>query len=213
MGYPKHIILLIGESGSGKSFTEGKICQSFPDQYRNVISHTSRDIRAGEADGISYHYKTAAWMKRNKDKFAEINEYHGNFYGVSIDELFLDHRTPVAVVEPKGAADIEMWANRNGIRTFIVRFLIDNEMRRENILERDGTDDAFFKRKQSDKAMSEIFLECGLTPNLLITEKKEDIAEFVLSKFQAFLKDECLLSALFADPEQVSEELFCVTPR
>jgi len=78
----KKIYVLMGASGSGKT-TLGNFLkeQGIPE----IISHTTRTMREGEVDGVTYYYVT-------KDEFDQIEkveqvEYGGNFYCISKKEI------------------------------------------------------------------------------------------------------------------------------
>ena len=49
-------LVLCGPSGSGKSTLMKKLTGEFPDQFGFSVSHTTRQPRPGEQDGVDYHY-------------------------------------------------------------------------------------------------------------------------------------------------------------
>lgn len=51
------IIALCGKAGAGKDFLLNRICANHPEFYK-IVSNTTRPIREGEKDGISYHFLT-----------------------------------------------------------------------------------------------------------------------------------------------------------
>ena len=56
----------------------------FPgEQFGFSVSHTTRQPRKGEEDGVHYHFHTVAEMKREIDagRFVEYANVHGNYYG------------------------------------------------------------------------------------------------------------------------------------
>lgn len=78
----KKIFLLVGPSGSGKT-SLGKYLTEIG--IPELISHTTREIREGEIDGLTYYYV-------NKDEFNKIekieySEYSGNYYCLSKKEI------------------------------------------------------------------------------------------------------------------------------
>ena len=48
------MIVLIGESASGKSSIERCLVEDYG--YNKIVSYTTRPPRAGEVDGIDYHF-------------------------------------------------------------------------------------------------------------------------------------------------------------
>lgn len=76
------IYVIIGPSGSGKT-TLGDYFKSIG--MHELVSHTTRKMRPGEEDGISYHFVS-------EDEFVLIDKieesiYSGNRYGVSRREV------------------------------------------------------------------------------------------------------------------------------
>ena len=79
----KRILCLIGPSGSGKTFIGSILGQI--DGFAEIVSHTTRNKRIGEEEGISYYFV-------NKDEFfatkmVEKNFYSDEWYGTSYDEV------------------------------------------------------------------------------------------------------------------------------
>jgi guanylate kinase len=75
------LIVLSGPSGAGK----GTICKALLDRQKFwlSVSATTRQPRAGEIPGKSYHYITREQFKNKieNDDFLEYAEVYGNFYG------------------------------------------------------------------------------------------------------------------------------------
>lgn len=81
------IIALVGPSGSGKSeITNGLIKTGL---FEKPVSYTTRAMRDGEEDGISYHFSSKEdflKMIQNKEIF-EHTVYAGEFYGTNKSEI------------------------------------------------------------------------------------------------------------------------------
>lgn len=77
------LLVVSGPSGSGKSTLVGELVASkeFPIVFS--VSATSRAPRAGEVDGVHYHFvgKSGFEQMRAADAFLESAEVHGNWYG------------------------------------------------------------------------------------------------------------------------------------
>ena len=78
------IFILSAPSGAGKT----TLCQSVRKHYPDLlysISHTTREPRAGEQEGVSYFFisKKNFEEKIARGKWAEWAEVHGNYYGTS----------------------------------------------------------------------------------------------------------------------------------
>eukprot|EP00429_Kryptoperidinium_foliaceum_P008099 CAMPEP_0176024218 /NCGR_PEP_ID=MMETSP0120_2-20121206/11831_1 /TAXON_ID=160619 /ORGANISM="Kryptoperidinium foliaceum, Strain CCMP 1326" /LENGTH=672 /DNA_ID=CAMNT_0017357395 /DNA_START=9 /DNA_END=2027 /DNA_ORIENTATION=- len=78
--------VVTGPSGVGKSTLINKLMAEFPKQFGFSVSHTTREPRPGEEDGVHYHFVTREAMERdiNAGLFIEHAEVHGNYYGTSI---------------------------------------------------------------------------------------------------------------------------------
>lgn len=75
-------LVLSAPSGAGKSTLVARLRAEFPG-FAYSISCTTRAPRAGEEDGVQYHFLTREdfLAKREAGFFAEWAEVHGNFYG------------------------------------------------------------------------------------------------------------------------------------
>ncbi|HCL4480352.1 TPA: hypothetical protein N2D99_002440 [Clostridium botulinum] len=78
----KRIYILLGASGSGKT-TLGKYLKE--NGIIELISHTTREPRVGEINGVEYYFVT----KEEFDKLEKIEQasYAGNYYCVSKKEV------------------------------------------------------------------------------------------------------------------------------
>lgn len=79
------ILVLSGPSGAGKSSIINKIAGDIGDYYFS-ISTTTRPIRAGEVEGVHYHFVSVDEFKEgiSTDCFLEYAVVHGNYYGTSL---------------------------------------------------------------------------------------------------------------------------------
>ena len=82
------VIVVSAPSGAGKS-TLHKLLLKECDDINMSVSHTTRQPRTGEEDGIAYHFTNAEDFKKMADnkEFIEWAEVHGNYYGTSFSEL------------------------------------------------------------------------------------------------------------------------------
>jgi len=127
LNYPFFVI--IGPSGSGKT----KVAEAvFPAAYK-VISNTTRQMRKEEQDGVDYYFKTNEQFQElvRTNALAEHDTYHGNQYGVGIDELLQKTSDHYAydVLTIKGFQDIEKRFGNMVIPIFL-------EVSKKNVLKR-----------------------------------------------------------------------------
>ena len=77
-------LVFCGPSGVGKGTLIEMLMKRFPDdQFGFSVSHTTRDPRGGEEDGVHYHFTTVEAIKSDiaQGKFIEYAEVHGRYYG------------------------------------------------------------------------------------------------------------------------------------
>ena len=88
MSFAPACIVVAGPSGVGKSTLISRALASLP-QWMLSISATTRRIRAGEQDGVNYHYLShEAFSQRILNGgFLEYAEVYGNFYGTPVEEV------------------------------------------------------------------------------------------------------------------------------
>lgn len=81
----KNILVICGPSGVGKGTLISHLMQEFPDKFGFSISHTSREPRRTETDGVEYHFCSYEEFKSliSSDSFVEYAEVHNHFYGTS----------------------------------------------------------------------------------------------------------------------------------
>lgn len=83
-----HLYIISAPSGTGKT----SLIAELLDQVDNIalsISHTTRPMRDGEIDGISYHFVSQEAFKEQlaADDFLEHAHVFGNYYGTSKSEV------------------------------------------------------------------------------------------------------------------------------
>eukprot|EP00543_Licmophora_paradoxa_P014004 CAMPEP_0202457794 /NCGR_PEP_ID=MMETSP1360-20130828/14709_1 /ASSEMBLY_ACC=CAM_ASM_000848 /TAXON_ID=515479 /ORGANISM="Licmophora paradoxa, Strain CCMP2313" /LENGTH=386 /DNA_ID=CAMNT_0049077959 /DNA_START=18 /DNA_END=1178 /DNA_ORIENTATION=+ len=80
-------VVFCGPSGVGKGTLINLLLKRFPnEQFGFSVSHTTRNPRQGEVNGVHYNFTSAEQMKKDiaAGKFIEHAEVHGNYYGTSI---------------------------------------------------------------------------------------------------------------------------------
>jgi guanylate kinase len=143
------IITITGPSCSGKSTLAGMLTASY--DYAEIVSTTTRQIRSGEANGINYHYTTPDEF--DTIEMLETVEYNSNKYGSSVkefEEKFASGKTPIAIVEPNGMAEINGNAIAKGWAVLNVYVGCPTELQAERFLQRLFQDYTLLIRDGSD---------------------------------------------------------------
>jgi len=85
MANPPKPLVICGPSGVGKSTIIKRLTDEFPGLFGFSVSHTTRQPRNGECDGVNYYYVTRESFLALKEKgeFIETAEFSGNMYGTS----------------------------------------------------------------------------------------------------------------------------------
>jgi guanylate kinase len=79
------IFVICGPSGCGKSTLISRLMSDFPGRFGFSVSHTTRQPRAGEINGVHYNFTTNEKIEAeiNAGLFLEHALVHGNHYGTS----------------------------------------------------------------------------------------------------------------------------------
>jgi guanylate kinase len=138
------VIVLVGESASGKSSIEKYLVDNYG--YKKIVSYTTRKPRQNEVDGIDYHFITVEQFKSLKEQnfFAETAVYNDWNYGVAKEDCTDDK---VAVLTPHGLRQVSKLKDINVISFYI------NVPRRDRlikILQRGDNIEEAYRRSLSD---------------------------------------------------------------
>lgn len=138
------MIILIGESASGKSSIERYMVEQLG--YKKIVSYTTRLPRKGEVDGVDYHYvSTEKFLELEAAGFfAETAQYNGWYYGTAKEDCTDDK---VAVLTPHGMRQIK---KIKGINTTCFYINVPRRDRLIKILQRGDNIEEAYRRNVSD---------------------------------------------------------------
>jgi len=110
-GRSGHVFVIAAPSGTGKTTLCRRLLERDP-RLRLSTSHTTRQPRAGEQDGVHYHFVSASGFRALVDAgaFLEHAEYGGNVYGTSwraIEDPLASGLDVVLEIEVQGAAQVK----------------------------------------------------------------------------------------------------------
>lgn len=105
-------IVISGPSGTGKSTLLKKLLAEYPDKFGFSVSNTTRQPRAGETNGVDYHFTTVDDFKKMIDdkKFIEWAQFSGNYYGTSIkavDDVAKQNRICILDIDMQGVKSVK----------------------------------------------------------------------------------------------------------
>lgn len=104
------LLVLSAPSGGGKTTIARNLLRA-RDDLGYSVSATTRPIRAGECEGVDYHFLSREEFLRRVEagEFLEWATYGGNLYGTlreEIERIFAGGRTAVLDVEIEGARQL-----------------------------------------------------------------------------------------------------------
>lgn len=102
-----NIITFTGKTCSGKSTIVNGLIENYPELYDVVVSHTTREPRKGERNGVDYYFIDESEF--NNISFIEEIRFNGFRYGVSLSEInrvSASGKTALLIVEPTGLDQI-----------------------------------------------------------------------------------------------------------
>ncbi|MBO5938949.1 MAG: guanylate kinase [Clostridia bacterium] len=104
------MIVISGPAGSGKGTVNAHLLSSGDFVYS--VSATTRAPRAGEVDGVNYHYITREeFLDRiESGDMLEYTEYCGNFYGTpkkEAEEVLASGKNLILEIEVEGARNVK----------------------------------------------------------------------------------------------------------
>lgn len=110
-GQPRPLVMC-GPSGSGKSTLLQRLLAEHPTKFGFSVSHTTRNPRPGEEDGIHYHFTDKITIQDaiGRGEFIESAVYGGNTYGTSrcsVQKVLDDGKVCVLDIDIQGAEQVK----------------------------------------------------------------------------------------------------------
>ena len=104
------LFVISGPSGTGK----GTVCKELlkDENLFLSISATTRDMRAGEENGVQYYFISEAEFRERieKDQMLEWAVYSGNYYGTpkdSVEAMLSEGKDVILEIEAQGALKVK----------------------------------------------------------------------------------------------------------
>ena len=164
------MLALIGKSGAGKTTIEDTLISKFG--FQRAISHTSRDKRVNDVEGVNYYFVSKEEMEElwSQGKLVERIDYMGNIYGFVESECKSDR---VVAVVPDGLRQLN---ERKDLG--IISFYLDvsSETRKARMLGRGDAPESVEKRLITDE---EVFVNVESMVNYVLNNDDKTIDEIV----------------------------------
>jgi len=179
------MIVITGASASGKTETAKELTSLFG--IKKVVTHTTREKRVGEIDGVDYHFvsKDEFLKLKSQDYFVETTEYNGNYYGTSKKEI-ADNK--VLVVETNGA---RVFLSLQDPHIFLYRLHASLQARKLRMLQR-GDDKKIIEQRlvkdvtrfADDQLKSDRIYEINTEVHSI-----KDVATIIYNNYNSKIKD------------------------
>ena len=138
------MLILVGPSASGKTEIANVLTKKYG--MKRMVTYTTRDMRPGEIDGISYRFidKQEFLKKKANDDFVEDAVYNDNYYGTCKKDI---SNEKIVILEPNGVNDFfEKMPND----VVIVLLKASEEIRRNRMILRGDSLEVINKRLEKD---------------------------------------------------------------
>ncbi len=124
------MIILVGASASGKTEIAKILVEKF--NYHKCITTTTREKRASEVAGVSYHFVSKSEFNNLliNNAFVEVITYQNNFYGTQKKDL---QSNSIIILDPNGANAVSKHLNNLG---FVVLIKSKKKLRKVRMLKR-----------------------------------------------------------------------------
>lgn len=179
------ILIIAGKTASGKTSIVNDLVSKYG--MKQIVTYTTRPIRKGEADGITYHYinKEDFQTKIKENFFVEWKSYETQegiwYYGTAKTDLDSANNDTVIILTPQGIRDISLLYPNN----FVVYLYINHSTMKNRLNKRNTNKEENLRRLKAD---DEDFKNFEMEANKIIYNndnvQKADVVEKILKEYK-----------------------------
>ena len=199
------LFIISAPSGAGKTSLLTKLVQE-QTGIRTSVSHTTREKRPGEEDGINYHFTTVEAFQKmtSKAAFLEQAEVFGNYYGTEeawVDAQLSQNTDIILEIDWQGAQQVRK-LKPEAVSIFILPPSKEALFERLNGRGQDSDEVINKRMAQAEKEMSHFLEYDYIVINDQFSEALEQLTAIFLSQRLRLenqkLKQDKLLNQLLA---------------
>ena len=192
----KLLILLVGETGSGKDTVANML------SYDKVVSYTDRPARSEDVQGVHHYFLSKAGMDAKLGlyrplAYTQIGEYR---YCAFKEQLIND--VTVYVINPDGVKWMKEHYKGNDIKILTIGLYLPLSERAERCKDRSDFNNAFYKRVADEQREFDNFRLNGEFDYLIKnndSKKTASIINTIVCKEMAYMEKEERQSQLLSD--------------
>lgn len=94
----------MGKAGAGKDYIARQLTDLYPEEFRLIVSCTTRPMRDYEINGYDYHFLTENNFKATE--MLETTSFNGWYYGTPLWELS-ENKINVGIFNPQGVIALQ----------------------------------------------------------------------------------------------------------
>ena len=184
------LVIITAPSGSGKTTIVNHLLSALP-QLAFSVSACTRKPRAGEQDGVNYHFISLEDFTRRiaHHEFAEFEMvYEGKYYGTlksELERIWDNQQTPMVDIDVQGALRLKKHYGHQTLSIFIKAPSIEALEQR---LRTRGSETAQSLNERLDKATEELSFS-GQFDHIVVNDQLEQACQEAKTIIADFLRD------------------------
>ena len=172
------LIVFTGESGSGKTTIIEELVRKYPDQFKRIVTNTSRPMRYGEIDGVDYNFRPEEYFISNYDLVFVKKTSEGFYYATRKAGLCLDTHNLLLTLRIAG---IKSLINLGCQHMVVVRISISEQLKIDRMRQRGDNEKMILDRLRVDlENKGEVDLWEIPTIDLDASQTTEEQVDFIL---------------------------------